>query len=129
MLAEFIRKSRILSQILNSAAFFNNLLVTFTFTYSLSLQPCDRLTALQTPTQLYLLPSAPILSPSSPKDPFQLLLTIAVLTFPFSSHRFTLKALPIFFSVVRSYSVLHPTFLCISVSATIPQSVYIDRSF
>ena len=86
MLAEFLRKSRILPQILNSAAFFNNSLVTFTFifTYSLALQPCDRPTALETPTQLYVLPSAPILSPPCPEDPFQLLSPIAVLTFLFS---------------------------------------------
>lgn len=44
MLSEFLRRSRILPQILNSAAIFNNLLVTFTFifTYSLALQLCDR---------------------------------------------------------------------------------------
>jgi len=123
MLAEFLRKSRILPQILNSAAFFNNSLVTFTFifTYSLALQPCDRPTALETPTQLCVLPSAPILSPSSPEDPFQLVSTIAVMTFLFS--------FPRGYSQNYSYLLLRDPFLlcptskfsvCICIRYSIP---------
>jgi hypothetical protein len=141
MLAEFLRKNRILPNILNSAAFFNNssVIFTFLFTYSLALQPCDRLTALQTPTLLYspvtdwqpyrrrrlLCSIYCLLFPSFhlrlPKIPFNFFPTTAVFTFLFSfppvysqSSSYLLFRGPFLLSPTSSFPV------CICIRCSIP---------